>query len=376
MNKAKKFLLTAFSLLAVTAGALGFASCGEKGEKGDTGAQGEQGVQGEKGEKGEDGQDGVGIEKVEYDEDGNLVITLTDGTKQTVEMPEKEEEITESLQYQKIAGKDEYRVIGLGTVSDLDIVIPSTYRGLPVTEIGESSFAKEYYITSIIIPDSVTSIGRKAFDNCSSLTSVAIGNGVTSIGSAAFLSCHSLTSITVSENNAAYKSIDGNLYTKDGKTIVQYAKGKTANSFTIPDGVTSIGDYAFYNCSRLISIVIPDGVTFIYESAFDYCASLTSIELPDSVTYIGIHAFYFCDKLTSVVIGDSVTSIEYYAFDRCDSLTSVYYKGTTEAWAEIEIGSYGNSYLTDATLYYYSEEEPTDEGNYWHYDENDEVVVW
>ena len=128
--------------------------------------------------KGEKGDQGVGIEKIEYDEDGNLVITLTDGTQQTVSMPEKEEEGTPGLHYQRIAGKDEYRVIGLGMAAELDIVIPSTYNGLPVTEIGERAFDEETYIASVVIPDSVTSIGKYAFDNCNSLTSLTFNGTV------------------------------------------------------------------------------------------------------------------------------------------------------------------------------------------------------
>ena len=121
------------------------------------------------------------------------------------------------------------------------------------------------------IPDSVTSIGDATFAWCSSLTRVVIGDSVTSIGVSVFFGCSSLTSITVSENNAAYKSIDGNLYSKDGQTFIQYTKGKTETSFTIPDSVTSIGVEAFRDCSSLTSVVIGDSVTSIGNYAFYEC---------------------------------------------------------------------------------------------------------
>jgi hypothetical protein len=115
---------------------------------------------------------------------------------------------------------------------DLDVVIPSTYNDLPVTSIGEEAF---YCIDdrktsgreiSVVIPDSVTSIGEAAFAESLSLISVQIPDSVTSIGEAAFAVCCSLRNISVSPNNTAYQSIDGSLYTKDGKTLMQYALGK------------------------------------------------------------------------------------------------------------------------------------------------------
>ena len=109
------------------------------------------------------------------------------------------------------------------------------------------------------------------------LTSVTIGNGVTSIGDAAFADCSGLTNITVSENNSTYASIDGNLYSKDGKTLIQYAIGKTDTSFTIPDSVTSIGDEAFEHCDSLTSVTIPDSVTSIGSWAFEDCSGLKTI---------------------------------------------------------------------------------------------------
>ncbi|MBE6537805.1 MAG: leucine-rich repeat domain-containing protein, partial [Ruminococcaceae bacterium] len=86
------------------------------------------------------------------------------------------------------------------------------------------------------------------------------------------------TSIEVDENNQYYKDIDGNLYSKDGKKLIQYAIGKTDTSFTIPNSVTCIGDYAFYYCTSLTSVTIPDSVTSIGSCAFSGCNRLTSIK--------------------------------------------------------------------------------------------------
>ena len=158
------------------------------------------------------------------------------------------------------------------------IVIPDS-----VTSIGEYTFLRCYSLANIEIPDSVTSIGNSAFSVCSSLTSIVIPEFVTSIGNQTFMGCTSLINIEVDENNAYYRSIDGNLYTKDGKTFMQYAIGKKGTSFTIPDSVTSIGDSAFYCCESLTSIVIPDFVTSICEWAFRGCSSLTSITFEGTV---------------------------------------------------------------------------------------------
>ena len=355
-----------------------------------------------------------------------------------------EETYTAGVHYQKIKGKDEYRVMGIGIAESTDIVIADTYKGLPVTEIAESAFRDcssltsieipdgvtsigssafedcesltsvvigdsvtsigDYAfedcssltsieisdsvtdigsgafedcssLTSVVIPDSVTSIGEYAFAYCTSLTSVVIGNGVTDIASVAFAYCDSLTNITVDKNNTSYKGIDGNLYTKDGKTLLQYAIGKSATNFTVPNGVTSIGSSAFSSCESLTSVVIPDRVTDIGVYVFENCTSLTSVVIGDGVTDIGNYAFENCTSLTSVAIGDSVTSIGQGAFCNCNSLTSVYYKGTAEEWGNITFAT-DNAPLQDTTRYYYSETEPAATGNYWHYDENGEIVVW
>ena len=129
--------------------------------------------------------------------------------------------------------------------------------------------------SSVTIPDGVTSIGDRAFYDCESLTSVTIPDSVTSIGGGPFAACDQLTEIRVSAGNTHFKSEDGILFTADGKTLIQFPKGKYLTEYTIPDSVTSIGNEAFGWCESLRSVTIPDSVTSIGDSAFRDCWSLT-----------------------------------------------------------------------------------------------------
>lgn len=198
---------------------------------------------------------------------------------------------------------------------DNEIVIPSTYNGRPVTSIGDGAFYCCISLTSIEIPLSVTSIGSSAFFGCRNLSSLEIPPSVTSIGNGAFSECSSLTSIE------------------------------------IPSSVTSIGDRAFSECSSFTSIKIPEGVRSIGSYAFKNCSRLRSIEIPSSVTIIGYSLFsdYNSRKL--------------------------YYYGTSEQWSNITI-YLGNQWINRSDIYYYSETLPTEEGNYWYYDENNKIVIW
>ena len=146
-------------------------------------------------------------------------------------------------------------------------------------------------------------------------------------------------------------------------------------SIIIGDNVKAIPAYAFKGCSGLTSVVIPDGVASIGDSAFNHCSGLKSVIIPDNVTSIGNDAFYECSSLTSVTVGSGVTSIGEGAFHNCSSLKEVFYKGTASEWENIAIDNYGNYNLTKAKHYYYSESQPTESGNYWHYVDG-EIVIW
>mgnify|MGYP003321571495 CR=1 FL=1 len=189
-----------------------------------------------------------------------------------------------------------------------------------VTSIGEKAFMSCSFLTSITIPNSVTSIGNSAIYNCNRLTSITIPNSVTSIGYDAFNACTGLTSIVVDVRNANYDSRDNcNAIIETSTNTLLWSCKNTV----IPNSVTSIGNYAFYNCYDLTSITIPNSVTNIGEGAFMSCPGLTSITIPNSVTSIRENTFYGCSGLTLVTIPNSVTNIGRNAFSGCSNLTSI-----------------------------------------------------
>ncbi len=240
--------------------------------------------------------------------------------------------------------------------SETSYIIPETvsYGGATYTVVAISEAAFYWCnLTSMVIGDNVTTIGEYAFDYCTSLTSLTIGKNMTEIGVAAFYECKALTSvkipasvtsigrnafgrcsaleeIVVDEENQYYSSDDyGVLFNKDKTTLLCCPAG--SQTYTIPESVTTVEDYAFYMCQKLTSITIGENVTIIGDKAFYYCTNLEGdLIIPDKVTSIGYEAFYDCYKLTSVTFGSSVTTIGESAFWYCTGLTSATFGNSVE----------------------------------------------
>lgn len=180
-------------------------------------------------------------------------------------------------------------------------------------------------IYELVIPSSVTSIRDMAFRGCSGLTSVIIPSSVTNIGENAFLDCTGLQKVIV-QDISAWSSIT---FENEHANPLRYShhlysdKKTEIYALVIPNGVTSISSYAFYNCSALTSVKIPSSVTSVGSYAFYNCSTLTSVDISSNLTIIDSYAFYGCSGLTSMEIPSSVRDIGSYAFSGCSGLTSV-----------------------------------------------------
>ena len=194
-----------------------------------------------------------------------------------------------------------------------------------VTSIGNRAFYWCFALTQITIGNDVTSIGNEAFYDCSKLTQVNIPESVTSIGSQAFGDCSALTAIHVDAANTAYCSENGVLFNKDKTTLIQYPIKKEESTYTIPDGVTSIGNSAFYRCSALTQVTIPDGVTSIGSQAFSSCSALTQVTW-NAINYADFSSYYekpFSSNITNFTFGDQVEHIPAYICYGMNKLTQV-----------------------------------------------------
>ena len=198
--------------------------------------------------------------------------------------------------------------------------------GSSVTSIGKSAFSYCYNLKSITMPNSVTSIGSDAFNSCR-LTSITIPDSVTRIGEGAFSYCGGLKEVHITDLAKWCEiSFDDNPLRYAGKLGKLFLNGSLVlGDMTIPDGVKSIGNYAFYGCSGLTSVTIPDSVRRIGDEAFWGCDGLTSVTVPQCVCNRKSSSVFpsAYQSITNVVISSSVTSIGGDAFDGCYGLTSV-----------------------------------------------------
>lgn len=189
-------------------------------------------------------------------------------------------------------------------------------------KIGDYAFSLCSLLESITLSDNLETIGKEAFKD-TNISEVFIPSSVTDIGEKA-LETGNIKKINVDENNQYYTSVDGVLFNKSITEIVDYPNCAESDFYSVPQSVSSIGEYAFYgNHTSLKTIIIPDTVTEIENGAFMDFYSLEYIYIPDSVIKIGDDAFNGCSQLTSISIPYSVKEIGNNAFYYCSNLQSV-----------------------------------------------------
>ena len=285
-------------------------------------------------------------------------------------------------------------VFGGQSAKDNSTYVPNTLKSVSVlkgTTLSNEAFYNCGSLTEIILPNELTAIGNSVFRGCSNLLGICIPANVSDIAVGAFNGCVKLQSIDVQIDNAVYKS--------ESNCLIEIASDSLilgcVNS-EIPNYVNAINEGAFAGCSNLTEIVIPNSVKTIHSSAFAGCSSLTEIMIPDSVetindlaftgctsltsvsftknsqlTYIGREVFLYCSSLESMILPASIISVGAHICRFCDNFTTLYYGGTQEQWDYLAENSSNlrnwNTTLCAAERFYYSEEEPIFEGNYWHY---------
>ena len=186
--------------------------------------------------------------------------------------------------------------------------------------IGEHCFEYCSLLTDAVLPESIQYIGKCAF-MWTGLSEVSLPASVIECGDAAFSGCQNLEMITVSEENTAYKAVDGMLYTADLSRLIS-VPGKLSGEVVILEGVVTIGEYAFTGC-EMEGVKLPDSLKIIERWAFDCCMGLKNVVIPDSVENIGIQAFVNCGELRTVVLSESMKDIPVGMFEGCPNLESV-----------------------------------------------------
>ena len=222
------------------------------------------------------------------------------------------------------------------------LTIPDTLDGYTVVGIGKNAFAKNTYLQSVVIPDTVTVIQESAFAECTNLSSVVLSENLVDLGRAAFSEI-ALTAIEIPKSlETAHVLFDNGRDCSDGPfenceklKIVTFEKGTThiaqflfagctgIESIQIPQTVVMIKQGGFKNCVNLQNIIMPDVIQQVDNYAFKDCTKLDKIHIPDNIKKISKELFQDCTALKEIVLSDNITSIEDEAFENCTSLTKV-----------------------------------------------------
>lgn len=247
-----------------------------------------------------------------------------------------------SINESGVPNKEYFAVIGVAPeyYDVRNVTVPQSLYGVPVKAIGASAFMECISLEEITLPESIERIGTNAFTN-NKITEIFIPKNVSYIEDAAFYLCHKLKNIKVDEQNRNYKSVDGVLFSKDGKLLHSYPSEKEVALYTVPDGVEIIEKYAFNRCKYLEKVVLSESVTEIRENAFYGCEKLTEIVISASVKKIDKTAFREINNLWKINVADENTaykSIDGVFFTKDGKTLLLYPSGKEDITYEVPSG--------------------------------------
>ena len=260
---------------------------------------------------------------------------------------------TDGLQFYEINGS--YEVNGY-TGTDVNIYIPSRYKGKSVKTISKDAFADNTNIKTVTIGNKIDTIESGAFKNCNKLTRITIPTSVKVIESGAFTNCTNLTGVYYLGDIASWCNIyfsplgdsnplqyAHNLYFNDKlidiillpdsvtKINTRSFEGWNGKEIIFNNGLQEIGYYAFSNCKNLTSLDIPDSVTIIESGAFKGCSELETIDISKNINQINSFTFTDCIELKNIIIPTGISAIESFAFDNCSKLENVYFPNSVNS---------------------------------------------
>ena len=211
--------------------------------------------------------------------------------------------------------------------------LQSVTFGSGVESINYYAFAGCTSLQEVDFPDALKTLGNNAFEGCSALTRVSTGDGLTSIGNDAFSSCAALDSVAfgksiqIIHNNAFMSSASlRSAILPDGLTTIgwfAFAGSGISHLYLGKNLSGGIGEHAFEWCTNLTSVTVPEGVVNLNIDMFSHCSSLAHVSLPSTLKTIGSRAFSQCEALKEITIPDGVTTIYNRAFFRCTGLTTI-----------------------------------------------------
>ena len=262
-------------------------------------------------------------------------------------------------------------------------VIPSEVNGIPVISIENPDWASVFRdtasIRSVVLPETICYIGHRAFYGCANLTDLVLSSEIKYIGTEAFYDCPGLKKMQVrADMTLAFCALDHavNLeeivfddgYDYNEGFYLSFSNCIKLTSVYLPDSITSY--VAFMGCSSLTDIRISGGIDELNYFPLVKGTAVTFLELPEGLTHIGLRVLED-SSLKSIVIPSTLENIDGGALDNCP-LKEVFYRGTAEQCPQTLLDRVAE---TEATIYYLSETEPTEEGNFWHYVDG-QPVIW